>query len=426
MTVLVVDATAPVGKGDRFVAGLLPDSSICVVNKVDAASRAAGPAAARGGGSRARAVDEFFPVSARTGEGVEALVDAIVGRMPEGPLLYPDDMVTDVPEAFWVAELVREQLLAVTRDEVPHSIACRVTEWEWPRIRCEILVERDSQKGIVIGKGGQVLQRGRAPGPGPSCPQGAFLELFVKVDPNWQSRPKALERLGLTLSAWATDRRVWADGTGQERLHFGCDAGSGASGVGPGSGPIGNGPWPRRESSTATTPRSDRDRISRPVPWASRVAARGTSISSNASRPGWPGGPAAEGSSGRGNGKPVDGDERQGRPRHVHSLPETHGGEQAGVLVRRLKRAISAGLGRSDWVSTGHRTRSRIASAAAVMARQLVNKRQRPALGRLDERDQLVVHGRLVARVARVGQVQRAVEESLLVVGERTAHVQLS
>ena len=97
-----------------------------------------------------------------------------MARMPEGPQLYPDDMVTDVPEAFWVAELVREQLLAVTREEVPHSIACRVTEWEWPRIRCEILVERESQKGIVIGKGGAVLKevgtrvRDQLPEPGPS------------------------------------------------------------------------------------------------------------------------------------------------------------------------------------------------------------------------------------------------------------------
>ena len=80
-------------------------------------------------------------------------------------------MVTDVPEAFWVAELVREQLLAVTHDEVPHSIACRVTEWEWPRIRCEILVERDSQKGIVIGKGGAVSRRS-APGCRQQLPRG--------------------------------------------------------------------------------------------------------------------------------------------------------------------------------------------------------------------------------------------------------------
>lgn len=195
LTLFVVDATAPVGRGDRFVAALMPTSeTICVVNKVDIAGRARvleQLQAAAGMGDFL----EFFPVSAATGKGVPELVDAIAGRMPEGPLLYPEDMVTDVPEAFWVAELVREQLLAVTHDEVPHSIACRVTEWDWPRIRCEILVERDSQKGIVIGRGGEVLKqvgtRARA-----QLPEGTFLELFVKVDPNWQSRPKALERLG--------------------------------------------------------------------------------------------------------------------------------------------------------------------------------------------------------------------------------------
>ncbi|HET9078125.1 MAG TPA: GTPase Era [Acidimicrobiales bacterium] len=194
LTVFVVDATAPVGRGDRFVAGLVPPDSICVVNKVDAAPRHTVLEQLK------RASDmgefaEYFPVSARTGKGVAELVDAIADRMPEGPLLYPEDMVTDVPEAFWVAELVREQLLAVTHDEVPHSIACRVTEWDWPRIRCEILVERDSQKGIVIGRGGEVLKqvgtRARA-----QLPEGVYLELFVKVDRNWQSRPKALERLG--------------------------------------------------------------------------------------------------------------------------------------------------------------------------------------------------------------------------------------
>ena len=104
-------------------------------------------------------------------------------------------MVTDVPEAFWVAELVREQLLAVTHDEVPHTIACRVTEWEWPRIRCEILVERDSQKGIVIGHKGAVLKEVGI-NVRRQLPDGAFLELFVKVDKDWQRRPRALDRLG--------------------------------------------------------------------------------------------------------------------------------------------------------------------------------------------------------------------------------------
>ncbi|CAN5227955.1 hypothetical protein BH20ACT3_BH20ACT3_03600 [soil metagenome] len=94
-----------------------------------------------------------------------------------------------------MAERVREQLLAVTRDEVPHSVATRVTEWEWPHVRCEILVERDSQKGIVIGKKGAVL---KAVGIAvrSQLPPGVFIELFVKVDKDWQRRPRALERLG--------------------------------------------------------------------------------------------------------------------------------------------------------------------------------------------------------------------------------------
>ena len=78
--------------------------------------------------------------------GWTALVDALVACMPEGPRYYPEGMVTDVAEAFWVADLVREELLRRVQDELPHSIACRVTEWEWPRVRCEILVERDHRR----------------------------------------------------------------------------------------------------------------------------------------------------------------------------------------------------------------------------------------------------------------------------------------
>ena len=135
-----------------------PRDAVVVVNKVDVASP--DEVLAQLAAAAELELDEYFPVSARTGDGVTELVDTLVARMPEGPHYYPDDMVTDVPEAFWVAELVREQLLAVVREELPHSIATRVTEWEWPRIRCEILVERESQKGIVIGKGGGVLKAG--------------------------------------------------------------------------------------------------------------------------------------------------------------------------------------------------------------------------------------------------------------------------
>ncbi len=190
---LVIDASAPLGPGDRFIAERVPRDSIVVVNKVDAAA----PQAVLRQLAKAATLDlsEYFPVSARTGDGVDALVEHLIDRLPVGPAYYPEDMVTDVPEAFWVAELVREQLLAVARDELPHSIATRVTEWEWPRIRCEILVERESQKGIVIGKKGSVLKRvGIAVRR--QLPDEVYLELFVKVDKDWQRRPKALERLG--------------------------------------------------------------------------------------------------------------------------------------------------------------------------------------------------------------------------------------
>jgi GTP-binding protein Era len=190
---LVLDATAPLGRGDRFVAARVPRDAIVVVTKVDIAS----PDEVLTQLSAAGDLDlsEYFPVSGITGAGVPALLDAIISRLPEGPPYYPTDMVADVPEAAWVAELVREQLLAVVHDEVPHSIATRVTEWEPPRVRVEILVERDSQKGIVIGKGGEVLKKvGIAVRE--QLPPGTYIELFVKVDKDWQRRAAALERLG--------------------------------------------------------------------------------------------------------------------------------------------------------------------------------------------------------------------------------------
>lgn len=193
VAVLVIDATKPLGPGDRWVAGLVPSNAVLVVNKVDAASRA--QTVAQLTAAAPLELSAYFPVSARTGEGVDELVEHLVGRMPDGPRYYPEDVVTDVPEAFWVAELVREQLLAVAREELPHSIATQVTEWEWPRIRCEILVERDSQKGIVIGHKGSVL---KAVGIAvrEQLPPGVHLELHVTVDKAWQRRSQALDRLG--------------------------------------------------------------------------------------------------------------------------------------------------------------------------------------------------------------------------------------
>jgi GTP-binding protein Era len=190
---LVLDATAPMGTGDRFVASRVPKDALCVLNKVDLAT----PAEIAAQLARAAELDlaEYFPVSARTGEGVDELVEAIVARLPEGPAYYPEDMVTDQPDTVWVAELVREQLLARVREELPHSIACRVTEYDWPLIRVEILVERDSQKGIVIGKGGLVLKEvGQAVRQ--QLRDGAYLDLVVKVEADWQRQPKSLDQLG--------------------------------------------------------------------------------------------------------------------------------------------------------------------------------------------------------------------------------------
>ncbi len=190
---VLIDATMPLGPGDRWVIERCPDDAILVVNKIDKAS----PEEVLGQLAKASTfdLDSYFPVSAETGEGVDDLVAQLASRMPAGPPYYPDDMVSDAADAFWVAELVREQLLAVLRDEIPHSIATRVTEMDWPHVRVEILVERDSQKGIVIGKKGAVIKKvGTAARR--QLREGTFLDLQVKVAKNWQTEVSLLERLG--------------------------------------------------------------------------------------------------------------------------------------------------------------------------------------------------------------------------------------
>lgn len=197
---LVLDATAALGSGDRFVARRLPEGAICVVTKVDRASRAEVAAQLAAAGELGLA--EYFPVSGRTGEGTDVLVDGLVSRLPEGPAWYPEGMVGDTEPGVWVAELVREQLLGCLRQEVPHSVATRTLEWveleggPGPRITVEIAVERESQKPIVIGRGGSVLKdvgiRARH-----QLPEGTHLELVVRVERDWQRRPAALDRFGL-------------------------------------------------------------------------------------------------------------------------------------------------------------------------------------------------------------------------------------
>jgi GTPase len=203
----LIEATAPIGAGDRYIAGLLKEVEtpvVLVVNKTDSASpndilgQLAGAAGTLGDFAA------YVPLSARTGDGAEALLGEITTQLPEGPLYYPDGVVTDQPDTFLAGELLREKLLAVAREELPHSLAVTVEEIEErPDLlvfRAVVRVERDSQKGIVIGKGGAVIKEaGTAARLELEALLGTkvHLETHVKVDKDWQRRPEALDRLGL-------------------------------------------------------------------------------------------------------------------------------------------------------------------------------------------------------------------------------------
>ncbi len=185
LTCLVIDAAAQFGRGDAFIADSLPKQSVVAVTKVDKVQ----PETLLSQLAATSVLDfaAYFPVSGRTGEGVDALVEYLVDQLPEGPPYFPTDMVRDTDEAFRVAELVREQLLKTARHELPHSIDTRVTSWQWPYIRCEIIVERPSQKAIVIGRGGSAIKAAGI-ATRKQLPEGTYLELVVRVDKNWQRK----------------------------------------------------------------------------------------------------------------------------------------------------------------------------------------------------------------------------------------------
>jgi GTPase len=203
----LVDGSQPIGRGDAFVAGLLadvPTPRIAVLNKVDAFPQARQlPQLARlaelGGW------DEVVPVSAATGAGVDVLADLLAARMPDGPAYFPAGQVSDQPLEQLVAEIVREKAVTVMREEVPHSIATVVEEItpgareDVVEVHAVLYVERDSQKGIVIGKGGSVLRTiGQRAREELELVLGArvYLDLRVKLMKEWQRDPKKLERLG--------------------------------------------------------------------------------------------------------------------------------------------------------------------------------------------------------------------------------------
>ena len=204
--VQVVDAQAGVGTGDAFAFERqlkgFDGPKLCAVNKLDLL-RNHDEVPQLAAAAELGEWDEVVPVSAKTGRGVHVLLDLLLDRLPEGPAYYPADAVTDQPLEVRLAEIGREKALAVTRQEVPHSIAVVVEELEesdrMTTVHASLIVERESQKGIVIGKGGKTLKTiGSRAREEMELVLGrkVFLDLRVKVLREWQRDPKALQRLG--------------------------------------------------------------------------------------------------------------------------------------------------------------------------------------------------------------------------------------
>ncbi|CAI8178458.1 MAG: GTPase Era [Prochlorococcus sp.] len=216
LVLLLLEGCEPPGRGDAFIVDLLRQQKLPVLvalNKWDCVAEQHQDQAEEA--YRELLADAPWPLlrcSATNGEGCTELLDTLVERLPLGPQLYPPEMVSDQPERVLLAELIREQVLLHTREEVPHSVAVsidRIEEMPAPRGRsggkertavlATVLVERKSQKGILIGKGGSMLK---------TIGQGArlqmqtlidgpvYLELFVKVVPDWRSKPARLAELG--------------------------------------------------------------------------------------------------------------------------------------------------------------------------------------------------------------------------------------
>ena len=200
VTVFLVDATG-VGKGDAFIASELQRHHtpvLVVLNKIDAVDP---PALARAVADATAMFPDTAPfgISARAGDGIDELLRALIAAVPEGPVLYPPDALTDQTPVQTVAELIREKALELTREEVPHSIAVVVDDMSDDRIIASIYVERSSQKGIVIGKRGAMLKeigtRARRDIE-KLLGHRVYLDLVVKVARDWQSRDASLERFG--------------------------------------------------------------------------------------------------------------------------------------------------------------------------------------------------------------------------------------
>jgi len=202
----MVDVTEPYGPGDRYVRTILHKSGKPVILGLNKIDRIEKPRILPVIEQYRHLLDfvEVFPLSALKGDNVDALTGRLIAHLPEGAPLYPDDFLTDQPERFFVAEMVREQILRMTRDEIPYSAGVVVESFQegdpLVRIEATIYLERDSQKRIVIGKGGAML---KAIGTEARkqiedfLAARVYLGLFVKVREGWREDPHVLDAMGL-------------------------------------------------------------------------------------------------------------------------------------------------------------------------------------------------------------------------------------
>ena len=199
---LVLNAREHIGTGDRFVARRvfgLGIPIVIVLNKVDRLK----PGHVASQMKTAAELGNFLalhPVSAKTGDGIGELRDELIALLPEGPLYYPADTDTDMPLEARIAELVREQALRLTKEEVPHAVTAEVVEIDEKRVHVRLYTETESQKQILIGKGGTMVReigRGARPHVEALLGHSVFLQLQVKASPKWRRNETMLERLGL-------------------------------------------------------------------------------------------------------------------------------------------------------------------------------------------------------------------------------------
>jgi GTPase len=206
---LVVDGEQGIGPGDRFIARTLlgvrgETPVVCAVNKCDRLGKGE-TAAVLTAAAELDVVDEVLPVSAKTGAGLEPLIVQLSSRLPQGPFLYPPEDRSDQPDEIHLGELIREQVLRRTREEVPHAVEVAVQEISVRQdglveVHAQVWVETESQKGILIGKGGRMVRDvGTAARKELERELGAqvFLDLQVKVREHWRGDDSLLDRIGI-------------------------------------------------------------------------------------------------------------------------------------------------------------------------------------------------------------------------------------